>query len=209
MGSMKKLIAIPLFTAMTVVGGYIAIPLPGTPVPLILQNFFVFLTGLVLGARGGAAAIGLFLLMGALGFPVFAGGTGGAARFLGPTGGYLFSYAAAAWAAGFISLAGRRRASAHSGEPRLEVPAPENSRRKNFLRFFVSRDFFAAMTALLVVYALGVPWFKAVMGWDWPAALAGGLLPYIPGDIVKASGAAAIAPVFRRLLEAEGIGQRV
>jgi biotin transport system substrate-specific component len=219
MGNMKKLIAVPLFAAMTAVGGYIAIPLPWTPVPIVLQNFFVFLTGLVLGAKGGAAAIGLFLLAGALGFPVFAGGTGGIGRFVGPTGGYLLSYAAAAWAAGFIASRGRKKPIQDTGQTpdeaapdaNAKAPAPDadTAGRKKALRFFLSRDFLAALTACVLVYSLGLPWFKAVLGWDWPATLAGGLFPYIPGDLLKAAGAAALAPVFRKFLEAEGIGKNV
>src|SRR5271163_5083481 len=71
----------------------IAIPLPGTPVPLTVQNFGVLLVGLLLGSRRGFAALALYLAEGAIGLPVFSPiGPGGIAQLLGPTGGFLMVY---------------------------------------------------------------------------------------------------------------------
>src|SRR5271168_1818731 len=87
----------------------IAIPLPGTPVPLTVQNFGVLLVGLLLGSRRGFAALALYLAEGAVGMPVFSPmGAGGIAQLLGPTGGFLLAYPLVAWLAGFVMERGRK-----------------------------------------------------------------------------------------------------
>ena len=81
----------------------ITLPLPGTPVPLTLQNFGVVLIGLLLGSRRGFAALALYLAEGASGLPVFSPtGPGGIAQLLGPTGGFLMAYPFVAFVAGWI-----------------------------------------------------------------------------------------------------------
>lgn len=87
----------------------IYIPLPGTPVPLTVQNFGVLLVGLALGSRRGFAALALYLAEGVTGIPVFSPhGIGGIAQILGPTGGYLISYPFVAAVTGFIFERGKR-----------------------------------------------------------------------------------------------------
>src|SRR5579863_1050083 len=76
-----------------------SVPLPFTPVPVTLSNFAVLLLGLVLGSRLGPAAAALYLVEGAAGLPVFSNGSLG---LLGPTGGYLWAYPVAAFAAAII-----------------------------------------------------------------------------------------------------------
>jgi len=88
-----------LFSALTVAGAYIKIPLP--PVPLTLQTMMVYLSGLVLGGRGGALSQAIYLLLGLLGLPVFASG-GGPAYILSPTFGYLFAFVPASMVVGFL-----------------------------------------------------------------------------------------------------------
>ena len=88
---------------------HITIPLPGTPVPLTVQNFGVLLVGLLLGSRRGFAALALYLAEGAMGMPVFSPtGPGGIAQLLGPTGGFLLAYPLVAWLAGFVMERGRK-----------------------------------------------------------------------------------------------------
>lgn len=144
----KNLIAVPMFTAVTAVGAYIAVPLPWSPVPIVLQNFFILLAGMVLGPSLGAAAAGLYLLLGALGLPVFAGGTGGLAHFSGPTAGYLSAYIPAAWLAGVLS---------RFGLPRL-------AERTALVRRIFSWELLAALAGVAVIYAAGVPWLKFRLG---------------------------------------------
>ncbi len=81
-----------LFAALISIGAYIAIPIPGTPVPIVLQNMFIILAGFILGPWWGLAAVIFYLMLGAAGLPVFSGGTGGLVKFAGPTGGYLLGY---------------------------------------------------------------------------------------------------------------------
>ena len=107
--TISRITLIALFAALTAAGTFIAIPLPFSPVPVVLQNLFSVLSGLVLGPVMGSLAVALYLLAGALGAPVFAGATGGFTRFLGPTGGYLVGYLLSALIAGLI--AGRPRGS--------------------------------------------------------------------------------------------------
>src|SRR4030066_809482 len=90
-----------LMAALTAVGAYIHVPFG--PVPIVLSTLFVILSGLLLGSRWGLTSMALYLLVGAIGIPVFAGGKGGFAHFLGPTGGYLFGYVLSAWITGLIS----------------------------------------------------------------------------------------------------------
>jgi biotin transport system substrate-specific component len=88
----------------------ITIPLPGTPVPLTVQNFGVLLVGLLLGSRRGFAALALYLAEGAMGMPVFnPTGVGGIAQLLhGATGGFLLAYPLVAWVAGYVMEHGRK-----------------------------------------------------------------------------------------------------
>lgn len=164
-----------LFAALISVGAYIAIPIPGTPVPIVLQNFFIMLAGLLLGPALGTAATLIYLALGAIGLPVFAGGTGGIARFLGPTGGYLFGYIAAVFIMGLISRLGRKR------------------------RWW--RDAAALAAGCAVVYAIGVSWLKTAIGSSWEKAIAGGLLPFLIGDTVKAALAVLLAGRLSALVE--------
>ena len=92
-------------SALIAASAWIAVPLPFSPVPVTAQTFAVLLVGSVLGARRGAAAALAYLGEGALGLPVFAGGSGGAHVLAGPTGGYLAGFVAGAWLCGL--LAGR------------------------------------------------------------------------------------------------------
>src|ERR687889_115461 len=91
--------------AVTAVTAQITIPLPFSPVPFTLQVLAVILSGLLLGPRYGALSQAIYVLIGAIGVPVFAGFSGGLGIVLGPTGGYLLSYPAAAAVAGLSTRA--------------------------------------------------------------------------------------------------------
>jgi len=91
-----------LFAALTAAVAWFKIPLPFTPVPITLQTLVVLLSGAMLGPYYGAISMILYLTVGAIGLPVFAGGGSGLGALLGPTGGYLFSYPIAAFVIGLI-----------------------------------------------------------------------------------------------------------
>ncbi len=161
-----------LFAALIAAGAFLAIPIG--PVPIVLQNMFVMLAGIILGHRWGSACVAVYLLMGALGFPVFAGGTGGIGRLFGPTGGYLLSYLPAVFITGFIS---------------------EKSGKK------ISWDIAAMIAGSLVVYAAGVPWLKFVTGMGWSKAVAVGMYPFVIGDVFKIIAASFAAKIIRPIVK--------
>ena len=160
-----------LFAALTAVGAYMALPIG--PVPVVMQNLFVFLAGLILGGRWGLASVGLYLLAGAVGMPVFAGGTGGVGRFFGPTGGYLIGYIPAVFLIGWIAQ--------KSGERPLG-------------------DILAMLCGTAALYSCGLVWLKVLTGLPWPKALAVGMLPFLPGDALKIAVAVPIARVLRPII---------
>ncbi|MBF0241177.1 MAG: biotin transporter BioY [Desulfamplus sp.] len=160
-----------LFAALIAVGAYIAIPIGA--VPIVLQNMFVLMAALLLGAKWGLAAVGLYLFMGACGLPVFAGGAGGIGRLFGPTGGYLLGYIPAVFAAGFIS----------------------QKVGKNLFG-----DTFAMVIASLIVYLSGVPWLKFVTAMSWNKAFIVGIYPFIIGDLIKIVAAAYCVKFLRPML---------
>ena len=155
------------FSLLTALSAQAVIPLPFTPVPITGQTFAVLLTGALLGPRLGAMTLALYLLEGGMGLPVFAHGAAGAARLLGPTGGYLLSYPFAAALVG--GLAGR-------GWDRR--PATMLA---------------AMLLGSLIVFTMGAGWLAHFVG---PThAFTGGVLPFLPGDMIKALLAAGLVPL--------------
>ncbi|MDR1625496.1 MAG: biotin transporter BioY [Spirochaetia bacterium] len=193
----KKLIALPLFAAMIAVGSYTSIPVG--PVPVVMQNFFVLLAGLVLGPSAAGASACLFLLMGVAGLPVFAGATGGIARFAAPSAGFLVSYPFGAWLCGFLSGSGQGAQAEKGAE---EIP---NKKKPRGLILY-GKDLCAVLAAQTLIFAIGLFWLKLRLGLDWPGTLGAGLLPFLPGDIMKTLAAPALAPILRGILQKEGIG---
>lgn len=96
----RNMVLAALFAIMTAVGARLQIPFPG--VPMTLQVLLVFLAGMLLGPSGGMLAMILYVVMGLLGLPVFAGGTGGPQILFSPTFGYLLGFILAAWVIGWI-----------------------------------------------------------------------------------------------------------
>jgi biotin transport system substrate-specific component len=171
----RRLVAMVTFALLTTLGGYLEVPLPGSPVPVTMQTLFVSLSGLLLGARLGAGAQALYVLAGALGAPVFAGGGLGAGHLMGPTGGYLLAFPAAAAVTGAL---------AH------RIPARGSL-------FDAVRLALAIFLGTLVVFAGGVAQLTLLTG-DAGTALRVGLVPFIAGDIAKVILALLVA---RRLRE--------
>jgi biotin transport system substrate-specific component len=169
---LKRMVYAALMAALTAAGAYIAIPIG--PVPIVLQNLFVMLAGLLLGGRWGLISVGVYLLAGAAGLPVFAGGTGGVGKFIGPTGGYLLGFAAAAYLIGVISAAGRGR---------------------------LGIDVLAMAAGTAIIYAFGVPWLKVVTGISFSKALTVGMVPFLIGDALKIAAAIPIAKALRPLID--------
>jgi biotin transport system substrate-specific component len=105
----RRTVAVLLGTALVAAAAQVAVPLPGTPVPLTLQPLAVLIVGGVLGPWLGASSLILYLALGAAGVPVFTPvGLPGVARLIGPTGGYLLAYPLAAYAVGRLAGDGAR-----------------------------------------------------------------------------------------------------
>ena len=96
----KYLILTGLFAALTAIGAYIYIPLPISPVPITLQTFFTLTAGGILGKKYGFFSQLIYILLGVIGLPVFAGGAGGIGILFGPTGGFIFGFIAAGYISG-------------------------------------------------------------------------------------------------------------
>jgi len=168
-----------LFAAvLTIVAAQVSIPLPFTPVPFTLQPMVVLLAGAALGPRLGMTSQLLYLALGLAGLPVFAASPvlpQGFARLIGPTGGYLMSYPFAAFVAGYFAQRGFDR------------------------RYLTS--VLAMAAGLSVVFAFGVAWLAfGLPHVGLSAAIASGLVPFIPADIIKVMIAATILPSAWRFL---------
>jgi biotin transport system substrate-specific component len=146
--------------ALLILCAKIAVPLPWTPVPITGQTFAVMLVAVWLGSRRGSFALFLYLLEGAAALPVFQPwGAPGAARFFGPTAGYLLSYPVAAFAMGWLA----ERAGALS------------------IRHLVA----ALATGEAIVFIFGCAWLAAFVHLGWSRALTAGALPFLPGEALK------------------------
>ncbi len=169
---LRWMVLASLTAALTAVGAYIHVPIG--PVPIVLSTLFVILSGLLLGSRWGPTSMALYLLVGAIGIPVFAGGKGGFAHFLGPTGGYLFGYLISSWITGLLS---------------------EKSDRP------LIWDVIAVVIGSLILYGCGVPWLMIVTQMSWPKALLVGMVPFLIGDAIKACVAVILARSVRPMLD--------
>jgi biotin transport system substrate-specific component len=158
--------------ALTGAAAQVALPVPGSPVPITGQTFAVLLAGAALGPARGAASILLYVVAGGFGVPWFAGGASGLGS---ATLGYLLGFVLAAALVGRLAVAGADR------------------------RPWRTIGMMTAGNAL--IYLVGVPWLAVVMGLDLPRALAVGVVPYLIGDVLKAVLAAGLLPGAWRLLQ--------
>ena len=168
---LKLMVYSSIMATLMAIGAYIAIPIG--PVPIVLQNLFVMVAALLLGRKWGFISVCVYLLAGAVGLPVFAGGTGGLGKFIGPTGGYLIGFAIAAFIIGAIS---------EKGEGKLAV------------------DIIGMIIGTIVIYAIGVSWLKVVTGMTFTKAIAVGMLPFLIGDVLKIAAAGPIAKALRPMM---------
>jgi biotin transport system substrate-specific component len=145
------------FSLVIALGAQAAIPLPFTPVPVTLQTLAVLMAGCLLGSGRGALAVIAYLGEGFAGLPVFSGGTSGISHLLGPTGGYLLGFVAAAFIVGLFAERGAAR---------------------SWLGTLVM-----LIVGNLVLYVPGVIWLGAYTGMDRAVSL--GFLPFVVGDLLK------------------------
>lgn len=177
---LKMMILSSFFAAVIAVCAQISFYI--TPsVPLTLQTLAISLTAILLGSRYGTLSVLIYLLLGAFGFPVFAGMKGGFQVLAGPTGGYLIGFVVGVFVIGWIM---------ERGETKLV------------------RIIAANIVGLLIIYAIGVSMLKFVTQMDWEKAFFVGVVPFLVTDLVKLTIASVIGLEIRKRL-GEQMGQQV
>lgn len=170
----RDLVLSALFSAIVVVLGIVPpITLGIIPVPITVQSMGAMLAGTILGAKRAGTAFLIVVALVAMGLPVLAGGRGGLAVLMGPTGGYILGWIVAAFVTGYLS---------------------ERLVRENTGTWRQLGDFFIAsvLGGLICLYAIGMPWVTAVAGTPF-SAVALGSLAFVPGDLIKAAVTAVVA----------------
>lgn len=158
---LKSLFLVMGATLLIALSGQISILLPFTPVPIALQSHVCLLMAALLGRRLGSVSVALFLMMGALGLPVFSLGGAGLPILLGPRGGYLIGYLLATWITG--TMIERKRFSTAHPTPAFKT--------------------MAMGVGTVVIYACGLPQLALFVGASQVFLL--GMLPFLAGDLVK------------------------
>lgn len=156
--NISAVIGLFTFTLLTVVGAFVRVPLPFTPVPITAQTFFIFLAGLFLGKRLASLSQLSYIFLGISGLPVFTTG-GGVLCLSGPTGGYLLGFIVCAWVIGRL----------------MEL-------KSNPTFFWV---LFSVFTGSLSLYFLGVVHLMLLTGASFSKGIYMGFLPFFPGCILK------------------------
>ena len=152
----KDMTETAVMAALLCVLGPFSIPLG--PVPLSLATLGVMLSVYILGTFKGTIACLIYLVMGAIGLPVFSGFSGGFAKIAGPTGGYLIGYIFLALIAGWFI---------HRFENKVWI------------------QYIGMCLGTIVLYAIGTVWLARVTGMTFSEALAAGVVPFVAGDLVK------------------------
>ncbi len=162
------------FSVVIALCSQIAIPLPFSPVPITGQTFAVILAGIALGSNRALAAMMMYVFEGALGLPVFApGGAFGIARLFGPTGGYILGFMAAAYFAGYLAERGWDR---------------------TFLKTLG-----IMLGGLCLIYSFGLIRLAAFLPLN--RVLIAGLIPFIPGELVKMTLVSTALPFVWKLIK--------
>lgn len=202
-----------LFAALMAVCSFICIPLGFTPVPVNLATLGVFLTGGLLGRKYGTISMTVYVLLGAVGLPIFSEFRGGLSVLVGPTGGYIIGYIAGAFLVGLLTdmMLGSRcltvPAKKRSGEVGADTAAKAGALPSGgTVREIRSRGkelaccVIAMTVGLLACYLLGTAWFMFTTHTGIWAALVACVFPFLPGDVLKIAAGALLVQKLRRLL---------
>ena len=154
-----------LFAAMIAVSSFFIVPLPGIPIPIVLKNMFILLSGTILGSFYGGVSVLIFILAGIIGLPVFVI-PGGFAVFTTPLGGYIIGYFLASLTAGLIC-----------GLPKIS--------EKKINPVFLIRLIIASLLGFLIILFCGVFFMMFLNSMTFSAAMTAGFLPFIIGDLIK------------------------
>lgn len=202
---LRELALITLFAALTALGARVAIPLPFTPVPVTLQVLFPLLAGLLLGSKRGALSQAEYVAAGLAGLPVFAKGGSGLTYFLGPTGGYLLGFIAAAFVVGELAAMNRRSSAVRASTKGFDTLCYSTQ----------GATFLASLGGVTAIYLCGALWLAAWLGvaghlsptvcltQAWKL----GVLPFVAVDVAKALTVAAVTEGGRRWLKLLQVGR--
>lgn len=184
--TVKDLCMIAVFAAIISIVGQFSIPLPGG-VPMTLQTLIIALAGAVLGSKKGFWSTVIYILIGAIGVPVFAGWTGGIGAIMGMTGGFLVSFPLIALFTGLGDEIGVRLYASKSARSRKVISC-------------VSL-LIGVLVGYVLNYAVGSVWFMAVAQANLMTALTACVIPFIPTSILKAVLVLILGPVLKHSLE--------
>ncbi len=165
--STRSMVFMALFAALICFAAPFSIQVG--PIPITLATFAIYLAGTVLGAKRGMIAVIVYILLGAVGLPVFSGFTGGFAKLLGPTGGYIIGYVPLVIIAGLFA----------------EMKVNKIPRAVTTV--------IGMIAATAVLYAFGTAWFMILTGKDLLSSLNLCVLPFLPGDSIKIACTAAVS----------------
>ncbi len=164
----NDLVTIALVAAILCILAPASITLGFTPIPITLGTFAVLMAGIILGRTRGTVCVLVYILLGAVGLPVFSGYMGGIQKILGPTGGYIWGYLFLVWLTGF------------------------------FVEYFHGKWYMCFVGALLgttACYGFGTLWMMLALNMSLIKALLAGVVPFLPFDLIKiAVAVAAVLP---------------
>ena len=155
--SIKDIIIIALMAAVICVLSPFSITIPISPVPISLATLAIYLTMMILGGTKGTISVIIYVFLGFIGAPVFTGFSGGVGKVLGPTGGYIIGYIFLAIISGMFI---------------------DNFRSKWM-------QFLGMVVGTIVLYIFGTLWLAFETSMTFKEALFAGVIPFIPGDVVK------------------------
>ena len=169
----RTMVQTALATAVICILSPFTIMLPFSPVPVSLSIFAILIAVYALGMKGGIAATALYIMIGFIGIPVFSGFSSGVGKLLSPTGGYIIGYLFVAFLSGI------------------------------FIDRWESRGMHALgmILGIMVCYLFGTLWLAREAVMDYRAALAAGVIPFIPADAVKVAIALFAGPKLKRAVE--------
>ena len=177
--TVKQIVLCAMFAALCCATAPISIPLP-SGVPVTLQTAAIFLTALLLGPLYGFISVLVYVLLGAVGLPVFAGLSGGLGSLAGMSGGFIMSWPFATVLAGFIYFKFGRNST-------------------GFKKYTVM--VIAMLLGSVVIYTIGLAQFMLLTGMNLTASIMACMVPFIPGDLLKMALVAIITPALERALK--------
>lgn len=167
------LVTVALVAAILCILAPVSFYVPFTPIPITMGIFAIAMTGIILGKTKGTICVLIYILLGAVGLPIFSGYIGGIPKIAGPTGGYIWGYLFLTWITGFFV---------------------EKSAGKWYVCFL------GGLLGTIVCYAFGTAWLAAQQKLGLTEALWAAVIPFIPFDLIKIVFAVAVCCPVRSIL---------